>query len=229
MGARAETDVFGKIPVFAVVPRAEAGQGKIRDLVVFKAVLTQDAAQGEIGVRLRIIVREDGSLAPHFRHGLELEAVAGKVGRLKRKTLRKRVEKHILRLTGQTVHQIQADVGKSVLVCEQNGTPCPREVVDAPDAAQLVIMRGLHAEGKPVCTAAPQRVEERRVRALRVALDRYFRVLCQSKALADRVKDAFEARAAQIRRRAAAEVDRIGRAACAFSPYSRMERMRALV
>lgn len=61
VGARAETDVFGKIPVFAVVPRAEAGQGKIRDLIVFKAVLTQDAAQGEIGVRLRVIVREDGS------------------------------------------------------------------------------------------------------------------------------------------------------------------------
>lgn len=64
VGARAETDVFGKIPVFAVVPRAEAGQGKIRNLVVFKAVLTQDAAQGERGVRLRIIVREDGASRP---------------------------------------------------------------------------------------------------------------------------------------------------------------------
>ncbi len=194
---------------------------------MFKAVLTQDAAQGEIGVRLRVIVREDGSLASHFRHGLELEAVAGKVRRLKRKALRERVEEHILRLTGQTVHQIQTDVGKAVLVCEQNGVLALQSRGCARCGAARYHARparrrkaGLHRRRSAS--------SERCVRALRVAFDRYFRVFCQSKAHGPRegcVRDA----AAQIRRRAAAEVDRVGRAACAFSPYSRMERMRASV
>ena len=80
------------------------------------------------------------------------------MGRLERKTLRKRVEKHILRLTGQTVHKVKTDIVKAAAACEQHGVFCFFEVVNAADAAQLIIVGGLHAEGQPVRAGGKQRL-----------------------------------------------------------------------
>ena len=125
---------------------------------MFKAVTAQLAAHGEVGVCLCVVVGQSRVFAPHFCGRLKFKSIAGKVGRLKRKALRKRVEKHLLRLTGQAVHKVKTDIVKAAAACEQHGVFCFFEVVNAADAAQLIVVGGLHTEGEPIRAGGKQRL-----------------------------------------------------------------------
>ena len=63
-----------------------------------------------------------------------------------------------LRLAGQAVHKVKTDIVKAAAACEQHGVFCFFEVVNAADAAQLVVVGGLHAEGQPVRAGGKQRL-----------------------------------------------------------------------
>ena len=212
---RPEAEVLGQVPVFHIVPRAEAWLGEIRDLVMLKPVFAQQLAHGEVGIRLRVVIRQGRILTPHPCRRLELEPVARQMSGPERQTLLDRIQKHLLRLAGQAVHQVEADVCKAL---------CPREVdrvlrllegVDAPDLFQLLVVRGLHAERQAVHALLFHHVEHLFIRALRIALDRDLRVVRQRELAAHLLQDAAQILGPEAGRRAAADVDRVHRVAAA--------------
>ncbi len=126
MRARTETEIFGQIPVFLVVARAEARVCEIR--------YSRNAQSRSCGAArtwrdryppARRRPAESGFRGPSACR-LELQPVARQMLRPERQTLLHRVEELLLRLPGQAVHQVEADVGEA---------PLPREVRPRPSPA----------------------------------------------------------------------------------------------
>ena len=182
---------------------------------MLKAVFAQQLAHGEVGIRLRVVVRQDRIFAAHGRARLEFQPIARQMPRPERKALLDRVEKLLLRLPGQTVHQVQADIGEALLSRQVNRIFGLLEGVDAAEPFQLIVMRGLHTERQAVDAVLFHHFQHFFVRALRIALDRDLRIVRKREPAAHLLQNAAEVLWSQTGRRAAADVNRVHRVAAA--------------
>lgn len=81
-----------------------------------------------------------------------------------------------LRLTGQPIHHIDADVVKARLAGVRHGLLRLTEVMPPANDLQKIAVAGLHANGKAVHALLTQKLEHIRVYAVGVALDGDLRV-----------------------------------------------------
>ena len=91
---------------------------------------------------LCIVIRQDRGFPPQRGARFELESITRQVPRPERQALLDRVEKHFLRLPGQAVHQVEADVGEPLFPRKIDRVLRLLERVDTPDAFQFIVMRG---------------------------------------------------------------------------------------
>ena len=183
---------------------------------MLKPVLSQQLAHGKIGVRLRVVIRQNRVLTPHRGGRLELQAVARQVLGAQYQTLLDRVKEFFLRLTRQAVHQIETDVIKALLPRQIHRGFGLLERMDTPNALKLILLRRLHAEGQTVDAVFFHRVKHFFIRALRIALDRDFRIVRQREFIAHLLQNTAEIFRPQTGRCAAANIYGIYRvtAAC---------------
>lgn len=108
-------EVFAARPVLQIVAGAEAGLGKIGDLVVLVAVVLQNFRGGKVHIGLHVVIREVGAVAvlPQGRVRLDLEGIAGHVLRLEAQDVLERAAPAGERLVRQAEHQVEREVGKA--------------------------------------------------------------------------------------------------------------------
>ena len=166
--------------------------------------------RGEVHIRLRVVVRQREALAlrKERRALLDLQPVAGKMlGRERERGVEVCLPaRH--RLLGQTVDEVEAQIVKARGASVLHRADGLRVRVDAPDAPQLRVVRGLHPEREAVEACIVQLPQGGNIlRAVGVGLERDLRAGGDAVALKNRVQKAAQAVGAEIARCAAAEVN----------------------
>lgn len=208
--AGAEAEVFRERPVTAVVAGRPSRAAEVGDLILLIALPREKPDRGEVHIRLRVVVRQREALAPRKerRALLDLQPVAGKMlGRERERGVKVCLPaRH--RLLGQTVDEVETQIVKARGAGVLHRADGLRVRVDAPDAPQLRVVRGLHPEREAVEACIVQLPQGGNIlRAVGVGLERDLRAGGDAVALKNRVQKAAQAVGAEIARCAAAEVN----------------------
>ena len=103
--------------------------------------------------------------------------------RVKRSDLCKRFGKAVLRLSGDTVHEVNIYVPEARLSCKVIALPEVIEGVDSSESPELAVIRALKPDAEAVNPCAAELFEPLICDGCRICLDCEFRVLAESKVI----------------------------------------------
>ncbi len=218
MRAAAEAQPFTVGPVLQVVPRPTPGPGHVRDLVLLVPRRFEPFHRRQIH-RRRVIVGRLRPLRPgHFvlewRVGVDLEQVERQMVGSDVNRAVDRFEPVIDALPRQPHHQIKADVVEPGGACFGEGHASPVGSVKTGQASQLGLAKRLDTETETVHAGRAKGRQLRIVDAFRISFQRDLGVRRDVERVAAQGDDAGDVGRIKQRRRAAAEVDRVGRPSC---------------
>ena len=212
MCRRAEAEIGLLIPVFEVVPALIARLREIGDLILAVARRLQRRARRFIQRRGRVLVRQIQRVPPGRirRPLLDFEQVSRCVTCAQPRAGAHRLFRRRGSLPADAQHQIQRHVGQARARGRVHGPFQLHGRMPPPEPAQLFAACGLHTHGQAV--AARRRKRTQRVVQIvrRICLQRDLRA-AQPEPPRRVLHQPCQSRAAQQRRRAAAEIQRVRR------------------
>ena len=210
MGAGADAGIFAVAPVDEIVPALGAGAGVIGDFVGRQAGRRRGVERRRIERDRRVLVGRD-ELAGAVERGegravldgelVEREVVGGERQRLaefRRPALRG--------LAGTGIDQVEGETGEG-RARRLDRLPRGRDVVQAPEGAEVVVVERLDAERDAVDPGGAVAAEALRLDARGIGLERHLGIRRHGPVRRDRVEDRADGRRRHQRRRAPAEED----------------------
>ena len=209
VGRRPKAQILRKIPILSVVPGTKARPGEIGNFILFKSRRRQPLDGAEIHFRLDVVVRQGRVPLIQRRPLFQLQRIGRKMLGRQRRDFINRFFPFSHGLARQAIHHIQRYIVKPHVLGLFHRLSSLVEGMQSPQSLQFVVVRALHAEGKPIDPGPLQLLEQLGVCALRVAFHRNLRIFADRRAFFQGGEQPCQPLASHQRRGAAAEINRV--------------------
>ena len=152
MCRRSETEIFVTVPIFDVMTAGIPFFGKIGNLILTDSRLFQERNRIEIHAPLRFLIRENKRMTvePERRPLLDFQPIQRNMFHIQADRRIHIVYNCLQCLSGQSIHQVQADIFKLCPACQPNGFVDIGSIMRSATKLQIAVVKRLSADTQTV-------------------------------------------------------------------------------
>ncbi|RMR95671.1 hypothetical protein ALP75_202581 [Pseudomonas syringae pv. actinidiae] len=146
----ADPDKIPERPIVEVMPRRFPGLRIGRHFVLRVPLSGQQLLSGFLNIPKNVVFRQNRRLIPEDGVGFQGQLIPGQVRRREGDGLAQIVQRFVLRLVRQAVHQVQVEVVETGLTRHVGGANRFVAIVDAAQRLEFGCLKTLNADGQPI-------------------------------------------------------------------------------